>query len=434
MNKNSSQSFLKAIAWGLLCAALSLAAVSCKKSNPPPTATDVDYYTCTMHPSVHSMTPGKCPICGMDLVPVARKSAPANPTNSAAMTAMPAASRTDDDDAEQPSELTVPVERRQQIGVTFSKVAKRHFHHTIRAVGTVAYDKQRQWDYVTRVEGYVQKLDVFSPGEFVEKGAPLLTIYSPELYTAQKEFVDALTMQDGARAKDQPDVQRSAEQLVQSGRQRLRLWNIEESQIAELEKTRQPQQTLDLRSPFKGVVQDLSVDQGRRLAVGDKVVEVADSSVVWVWAQFYQEDLSMLKKGLPVTITTSSYPGEIFHGKTVLVDPLINDALRTARARIDVDNPDFKLRPDMYVDAELSMDMGEGLAVPVGAILPTGLHNIAFVDKGGGRLDPRFVELAGEYGDFYEVQSGLKENERVVTSANFLIDAEAKIQGALKEW
>jgi Cu(I)/Ag(I) efflux system membrane fusion protein len=127
-------------------------------------------------------------------------------------------------------------------------------------------------------------------------------------------------------------------------------------------------------------------------------------------------------------------PNEKFNGKIVIVDPFINDALRTARVRIDIDNPDLKLRPDMYVDAELTMDMGEGLAVPVGAILPTGLHNIAFVDKGEGRLEPRFVELGREYGDFYEVKSGLKENERVVTSANFLIDAEAKVQGALKEW
>ena len=142
----------------------------------------------------------------------------------------------------------------------------------------------------------------------------------------------------------------------------------------------------------------------------------------------------MLKKGLPVTITVSSEFGETFGGKIVVIDPFLNDATRTARVRVDVDNPDFKLRPDMYVDAELSMDMGEGLAVPASAILPTGLHNIAFVDKGGGRLEPRFVELGRQYGDFYEVKSGLKENERVVTSANFLIDAEAKVQGALKEW
>ena len=142
----------------------------------------------------------------------------------------------------------------------------------------------------------------------------------------------------------------------------------------------------------------------------------------------------MAKKGLPITITTSSYPGEKFEGKISVVDPFINDALRTGRVRIDVSNPDLKLRPEMYVDAELSMDMGEALAVPVGAVLLTGLHKIAFVDGGEGKLEPRYIELGKEYGDFYEVKSGLKLNDRVVASANFLIDAEAQVLGALKSW
>ncbi len=170
---------------------------------------------------------------------------------------------------------------------------------------------------------------------------------------------------------------------------------------------------------------------------GDHLVDIADLSVVWVWAQFYQDELPMLKKGLPVTITTSSYPGEKLNGKISVIDPFINDAMRTGRVRIDVENPDLKLRPDMYVDVDLTMDMGEGVAVPVPAVLPTGKHNIVFVDKGEkgeGKLEPRFIQLGRKYRDFYEVKSGLNETERVVTSANFLIDAEAKVQGALKSW
>jgi len=424
MNRNSNS--FKAVVFAMLCALIAFGLVSCRQDGAESKPADVDYYTCTMHPSVRSLVPGKCPICGMDLVPVKKKTI--------ADAAMPGMKTGSNLESELPSEFTIPVERQQQIGVTFGTVEKRDLHHTIRTVGMVAYDKQRQWDYVARVDGYVEKLNVFSPGEVVEKGAPLLTIYSPELYTAQKEFVNALTMRDNARAKGSTDVLSNAEQLVKAGAERLRLWNIGEDQIAELEKTRTPQETLVLSSPFKGVIKELAVSQGARVAVGDKLVDVTDLSVVWVWAQFYQDDLPMLKKGLPVTITVSSEFGETFGGKIVVIDPFLNDATRTARVRVDVDNPDFKLRPDMYVDAELSMDMGEGLAVPASAILPTGLHNIAFVDKGGGRLEPRFVELGGQYGDFYEVKSGLKENERVVTSANFLIDAEAKVQGALKEW
>ena len=167
---------------------------------------------------------------------------------------------------------------------------------------------------------------------------------------------------------------------------------------------------------------------------GDHLVDVADLSVVWVWAQFYENELALLKKGLPVTLTTSARPGEKFPGHISVVDPFINEASRTGRVRIDVENPGLKLLPEMYVDVELKLDLGEGPAVPVSAVLPTGQHNIVFVDKGEGKLEPRFIELGRKYGDFYEIKSGLKECERVVTSANFLIDAEAKVQGALRSW
>jgi membrane fusion protein, copper/silver efflux system len=426
MNMKATQLFVKAAVCAALVGLVAVGLVACKPNGAPAKPAGVDYYTCTMHPSVHAELPGKCPICSMELVPVMKTTVHTNAMGDMGTNA--------NLEAAQPSEFTVPIKRQQQIGVTFGKVEQRHFHHTIRAAGTVAYDKQRQWDYVTRVDGYVQKLNVFSPGESVEKGAPLLSIYSPELFTAQKEFVNALTMRDNARGKNSAEVLTNAEQLVEAGRERLRLWDIGDDQIAELENTRNPQETLVLSSPFNGVVKESAVEQGRRVARGDTVVDIADLSVVWVWVQFFQDDLPMLRKGLPVTITVPSHPGEKFEGKIVVIDPFINEALRTVRVRIDVDNPDLKLRPDMYVNAELSMDMGEGLAVPAGAILPTGFHNIAFVDKGGGGLEPRFVELGRKYGDFYEVKSGLKENERVVTSANFLIDAEAKVQGALKEW
>jgi Cu(I)/Ag(I) efflux system membrane fusion protein len=395
---------------------------SCGKPSTNNKPADVDYYTCTMHPSVHSQDPhGKCPICSMDLVPVMKKSTAQIHTNEIS-------------DADKPGEFTVPVKRQQQIGVTYAAIAQQPFQHTVRVAGTVAYDKQRHWDYVARVEGYVKELFVFSRGELVEKGAPLLTIYSPDLLTTQTEFVNLVKARDDARANGNQAALETTQRLVDSAKQRLRLWNIGDAQIAELEKTRQPQELLTLYSPVKGVVQDLGVDQGRKVMTGDHLVDIADLSMVWVWAQFYQDELPMLKKDLPVMITTSSYPGEKLNGKISVIDPFINEALRTGRVRIDVENSELRLRPDMFVDVELTMDMGEGLAVPVSAVLPTGQHNIVFVDKGEGRLEPRFIELGRKFGNDYEVKSGLKESERVVTSANFLIDAEAKVQGALKSW
>ena len=406
---------------------MDLVPVKKKVAEAAPAAGGVDYYTCAMHPSVHKHDPtDKCPICSMDLIPVMKKGAGMNSTNAAAPTTM--------NGEDKPAEFTVPVARQQQIGVTYAAIQKQPFTHSVRAVGMVAYDKQRHWDYVTRVEGYVQNLSVFSRGELVEKDAPILTIYSPDLLTTQREFTDLLRQLEEAKAKGNRAVIESTERLVESAKQRVHLWNIGDDQIAELVKTRQPSETLVLRSPFKGVVQDIGVDQGRKVMTGDHLVDIADLSVVWVWAQFYQDELPMLKKDVPIVITSSSYPGEKFSGKISVVDPFINDATRTGRVRIDVANANLKLRPDMYVDVDLTMDMGEGIAVPFSAVLPTGLHNIVFVDKGEGKLEPRFIELGRKYGDFYEVKSGLSEGERVVTSANFLIDAEAKVQGALKSW
>ena len=417
-------------------AGLVLGATSCSRPKADSKPADVDYYTCTMHPSVKKQNPtDKCPICSMDLTPVKKKSGGASDAhNGHASQSTNATPDTNAAAEDTPTEFTVAVERQQQIGVTYAAIEKRPFQSIVRAVGLVAFDKQRHWDYVTRVEGYVQELFVFSRGELVEKDAPLLTIFSPDLLTTQNEFVQVLKVRDEAKAKGHEMVLESTERLYESAKQRFHLWNISDAQIAELEKTRKTQETLTLSSPFKGVVQDIGVDQGRKVMNGDHLVDIADLSVVWVWAQFYQDELPMLKKGLPVTISSSSYPGEKLRGKLSVIDPFINDEMRTVRVRIDVENVDLKLRPGMYVDVDLAMDSGEGVAIPVGAVLPTGKHNIIFVDKGGGKLEPRFIRIGRKFGDYYEVKSGLSEKERVVTSANFLIDAEAKVQGALKSW
>ena len=331
----------------------------------------------------------------------------------------------------QTREFVVPGERQQQIGVTYAKVKREPLRHTIRSVGLVVPDKTRNWQFVSRVDGYVQKLSVTAPGEIVDKGAPLLSIYSPDLLTSEREFVELLRMRDEAKSKD---ARETPSRLINSAKHRLHLWNVTDEQIDELQKTRKPQENLTLLSPFRGIVQSVPAEQGKSVKVGDMLVEVADLSVVWVWAEFYENELPMLKVDQKIDVTAKSYPGEKFEGTISLINPFLEEAKRTAKVRIDIPNPDFKLRPGMYVNAELAMDMGEGLTIPVSAVMPTGTRNVAFVNKGEGKLEPRIVQLGSKYGDSYEVQSGLREGEQVVASANFLIDAESKVQQALNEF
>jgi Cu(I)/Ag(I) efflux system membrane fusion protein len=431
---------MKSIALKMFVLAVLLVSPACSKSTKLIKPPDIDYYTCTMHPSVHAEAPGKCPICGMDLVPVMKKDSSVSSAASAGagsmqgMQGMPGMSGMQDGNMTNvaPShEFVVPVERQQQIGVSYATVVRAPLHHTIRAVGMVDADMQRHWAFVARADGYVQQLFVPSPGQLVDKGTPLMSIYSPDLFTTSRELVMLLRMRDEAKSKE---ARATPERLITAAESRLRQWNITDQQIAEIEQKRNPSELLTLRSPFRGVVQEVPAHQGVSVKIGDHLIDIADLSVVWVWAEFYESELSMLQTGQQVTVTASSYPNDHFEGQVAVINPFLEQAKRTAKVRVDIPNPDFKLRPGMYANVELGMDMGEGLTVPASAVMPTGSREIAFVDKGGGKLEPRVVELGEQIGDHYEVKSGLAEGERVVASANFLIDAESKVQGALNDF
>src|SRR5438552_299486 len=252
--------FTRKIAVFIALIALILGPASCMKRSPAGKPSNVDYYTCTMHPSVKSQDPnGKCPICSMDLVPVMKgtggesKLSPSPQMQETkagemqGMPGMPGMKTGAEMKGTQTSEFVVPVERQQQIGVTYATVERKPLRYTIRSVGMVAPDKGRNWQFVSRVDGYVQKLAVKSPGEIAEKDAPLLSIYSPDLLTSEREFVELLRMRDEAKSKE---ARETPERLIQSARRRLQLWNVTEEQIAELQKTRNPRENLTLLSPF----------------------------------------------------------------------------------------------------------------------------------------------------------------------------------------
>jgi membrane fusion protein, copper/silver efflux system len=406
---------------------LALLLSTCSKPGPAVSAkNDIDYYTCTMHPWVHSKKPGTCPVCGMDLVPVF-KSKPQG-DQASQMGNAPGIPGTSSKPSAQPEshDFDVPVERQQQFGVTYAQAKRQQLVRTVRTVGLVTADKGRQWMYVPRTDGYVQKLCITSSGQVVERGQDLLQVYSPDLATSEQELIKLLENRDHGAA----GAARELDQLIQSAKRRLRQWNLTDQQIEALEKNRISSEYLTLVSPFRGVVEEVPADQGARFSMGQKLISVADLSLVWVWAEFYQNEIPMINVGQAVSITFGS--DKTYRAVIAVVNPFVSQTQRTTKVRIDLPNPDLQFRPGMYVNADLSIDLGEGLTVPINAVVPTGSRNIVFLDKGKGKLQPCFVQLGSQVGDAYQILGGLKEGDRVVASANFLIDAESQVQGALQ--
>ncbi|MBV8142798.1 MAG: efflux RND transporter periplasmic adaptor subunit [Verrucomicrobia bacterium] len=406
---------LQRTACHILRIAMLMMLAACSKPAKPIAGADVDYWTCTMHPSVHSETPGKCPICGMDLVPVTRRK----------------------EVSSKPGEFMVPIQRQQQIGVTYTEVRRRHMQFDIRSVGTLEADQAQVFDCVARVDGYVEGLQVTSPGERVRSGQPLMTIYSPDLRAPEQELANLLKVQVNGSVTPA-----SMEPLIEAARRRLLLLNVDPSEISELERTGQLTDRLVVRSAVDGVVSEVPIRIGMGVKPGDKLVTVLDVSNLWLWANFYENEVGLLREGHPVTVSLPALPDHPFEGKIAVLSPSIDPVKRTAMARINIPNSDGQLRPGMFANVIAHIDAGKGLTIPSDAVLPTGLRMVAFVDRGSGRLQPRFIQVGRQFVDltdpnqesYYEVTDGLREGERVVSSANFLIDAEAQVQGALRDF
>jgi len=432
---------------GLLVLVL-LGVGACSKLGGNFVAADVDYWTCGMHPSVHSKTPGKCPICGMGLVPIVRQKTDVSGSPNAGQqadsetTARQSPGRKElsgEDDVLQSDlrEFIVPVQRQQQIGVTYAEVRSRQIRVDIRSVGTLEADQGQIFECVSRVDGYIEQLHVTSPGERVVVGQPLVTIYSPDLRAPEQELVNLLKVQVNGSVGPA-----SMDQLIDSARRRLLLLNVSQSEISELERTGQPTDQLLLRSPLDGIVSDAPMKVGMGVKRGDTLMSVLNLSRLWLWASLYENEVGLLQEGQPVTVTLPAFPGRVFKGKIGVINPTIDSVKRTARIRIDIPNPDGHLRPGMYANIVVAIDVGEGLTIPSDAVLPTGSRMLVFVDKGSGKLQPRFIQVGQQFVDlggpnqerYYQVTSGLRKGERIVSSANFLIDAEAQLQGAIKDF
>jgi membrane fusion protein, copper/silver efflux system len=432
---------MKSILVQLICASLILTvAPSCSKQTP----TEKTLYTCSMHPQVVQDHPGDCPICGMKLVPMRKDTTAAakdrqstgarkikyykstmllgeisqtQRKDSMGMDMVPVYEGEDESQT-----ITVDPVTVQKMGVRTATVTKGPLRRVIRTVGSIDYNETALADVTTKFRGWIENLYVDSTGKQVRKGEPLFDIYSPDLYSAQNEYVLALNQTSGGGLKA-------------SSRQKLKLFDISEDQIAELEKSRRPQRALRVDAPIDGIVVEKMAVKGQMVDAGMKLYRLADLGIVWVQSQIYEQDLALLKLGQEAEVSLSYLPDRKFRGRVTYIYPTVDEKTRTARVRMEFHNPGFFLKPGMFATVELHAELEpEALLVPDTAVLRSGDKNTVFVALENGKFEPRVVTLGprGE-NDSYEVFSGLNEGERVVTSGQFLLDSESQLREAIQK-
>lgn len=328
--------------------------------------------------------------------------------------------------------VRVSLAKAQRLGVRTEPVKLRQLSRTVRAAGTVQPDERRLSVVTTKFDGFIEKLQVNATGQAVKNGQALMQVYAPELVAAQQEYLlarQSVRDMQGASgaARD------SAMQLAKAALQRLKNWDISPVQIRRLEQDENIARTLTLAAPSDGVVMQKLAVEGMRFVAGDPLFRIADLSRVWLIANVFEQDLAAIRTGAMAKISFAAYPGESFTGKIAFIHPDVGKDTRTVKVRIEVPNPDGRLKIDMYATVELTVPASAGavVSVPANAVLNSGARQAVLVAHGEERFEPRMVELGALADGFYEIRSGLREGEIVVTSANFLIDAESNLKAAL---
>lgn len=325
-----------------------------------------------------------------------------------------------------PGSIRLSADRQQLLGVVLTPVAIRPMTREVRTVGRVEYDERRLAFVNTKFAGWIERLDVDFTGVFVQKGQTLMAIYSPELVSAQEEYLLALKA-----TRSLPAGTNISRELLDATRRRLLSWDIREDHIKELEMTGKTRRTLDIHSPISGYVIEKMALQGLRVEPGLNLYKIADISRVWIDAAIYEYEVPLIKLGQEATVDLSYAPGEVLRGKVSYVYPYLDEKTRTVRVRLEFPNPHAGLKPGMYADVVLEAKGDEALAVPQTAVLDTGSRKLVFVSRGEGRFDPREIKTGYLAGGYYQVLEGLAQGEKVVTSANFLIDSESQLSTAV---
>jgi len=364
-----------------------------------------------MDPGYVSDKPGKAP-CGMDLVPVYEE---------------------EGGEAAAPGTIAVEPNTLQSMGVRTAKAEVRPLGRSIRAVGIVNYDERRLAIVTTKIQGWVDRLYVKATGDPIRRGQALISIYSPELVSTQREYLLALKNLKALEKSPYPEVKESARRLLEASRRRLEYWDISRRQIEILGKTGEVKKDLTLSSPVNGIVIKRMVTQGQMVQAGMPLLEVADLSEVWIDGEVYEYELPWVKVGQHAEVTLAYIPGETFHGKVQYIYPYLKGTTRTARVRLSFPNPGLKLKPEMYGQVFIHAPLPRPVvAVPSEAVLDSGEKQLVFLALGKGRFEPREVKLGVEGdGGWREVTAGLKGGEEIVTSAQFLLDSESRIREAI---
>ncbi len=322
-------------------------------------------------------------------------------------------------------------ERLQRIGVTSGEVQVKALSDDVRAAGNVAVDERLQAYVQTRFSGWIQKVYADSTYQFVRKGQPLFTIYSPELVTTEQEYLLARNNRNLLAQSTVPGVASGAGSLLTAAQERLRQWEIPQREIQHLETTGQVLHELEIDSPVSGYITERNALPNLYVQPATRLYTIADLSTVWIFAQVFQSDIGQIKVGDSASVTSDAYPGRTFYGRVDFIYPEVDMNTRTSKVRLEFANPGLKLTPGMFVNVDLKIPLGRQLAIPASGVFHTGTRNIVFVDHGQGYLEPRDVTLGARAGDEFVVLQGLKPAERVVTSANFLVDSESQLQAAL---
>jgi Cu(I)/Ag(I) efflux system membrane fusion protein/cobalt-zinc-cadmium efflux system membrane fusion protein len=319
----------------------------------------------------------------------------------------------------------------QSIGVKFGRVERKLVQDEIRVTGNVAIDETRLSYVQTRFSGYIVKVFADATYKYVRKGQRLFTIYSPELAAAEREYLLAKQNAQGLSQSTVPGVSAGYASLLSASADRLKQWNVPQHEMERLESSGQVQQELEIDSPVSGYITERHALPNLTLQPDTHLYTIADLSTVWVFAQVFQNDLGRVKVGAPASLNLDSYPGRAFRGKVDFIYPDVDMTTRTARVRLVFSNPNLTLSPGMFVNVTLAVPLGNQLVIPVSGVLQSGTRQIVFVDRGAGYLEPRDVQLGPQAADQYIVLKGLKAGERIVTSANFLIDSESQLQAAI---